>query len=920
MSFGSILDTIIFGPLRLLFEVIFSLAFKLTENIGASIVLLSLAINVLVLPLYMCADAMQEKAKLTQKILQPGITHIKKTFKGDERMMMLQAYYKQNHYSPLSALSGSVSLLLEIPFFVAAYDFLSTVSIFQGASLGPIANLGVADAMIKIGSFSINVLPILMTAINIVASVQFLKGATRSSKIQMYGLAIFFLIFLYTSPAGLVFYWTLNNIFSLIKTIFYKIKNPKKVIKITLSITGIIFFLMAMIDQTALLKIKIFAFVMLVLLQLPVIITMLKKKIKFKQRKPTKTNRKMFMLGCACSTVLIGLLIPSAYIAASPQEFVNIFYFVHPIWYVVSSACLAVGVFFLWFQVFYWLASERGKAIFDKVVCAIAIVGLVNYLFFGTNLGVISSLLQFEGGMHFKLHEYIVNSIIVVLLCVGLYYLTVKCKKITIGLLVISTVAIGGMFGVNSGKIVSSINKLDIDSMNVDETPTFELSKNGQNVVVIMLDRAQGAYVPYILKEKPELKETFSGFTYYSNTMSYGGNTNFSTPSMLGGYDYTPVELNKRTDKKLAEKQNEANLLMPRVFTEQANEEFKATIFDPVYTNYLWISDLSIYDLYPKIKARNIIGAFTDEHQRKAAVTINFRNFFCLSLMKTSPIALQKLVYNKANYNRVSKTNELNNYTFQTIHSVSKASNISNIFMDNYKVLDNLNVMTEIAEGDTNTYMFMRNDITHEPMLVDETTYEPAWVVDNTEYDKVNQDRFEVDGLKLTVQDAEQMRHYQANVVAFLKIGKWLDYLKEQGVYDNTRIIIVSDHGARMSHMERFLMFGEDIMAFFPLLIVKDFNATEFTTSKEFMTVADVPTIATKDLIENPTNPYTDNPINSERKEGEQFVILSREWSTDKNNGNAFFPSTWLSIEKDIWNKDNIKYYSEVTTIPSASR
>ena len=32
---------------------------------------------------------------------------------------------------------------------------------------------------------------------------------------QLYTMALFFLVFLYTSPAGLVFYWTLNNLFSL---------------------------------------------------------------------------------------------------------------------------------------------------------------------------------------------------------------------------------------------------------------------------------------------------------------------------------------------------------------------------------------------------------------------------------------------------------------------------------------------------------------------------------------------------------------------------------------------------------------------------------------------------------------------------------------------------------------------------------
>ena len=50
-------------------------------------------------------------------------------------------------------------------------------------------------------------------------------------------------------------------------------------------------------------------------------------------------------------------------------------------------------------------------------------------------------------------------------------------------------------------------------------------------MVVLMLDRAMGQYVPYIFNEKPELKEQFSGFTYYSNVISFGGYTNFGSPA-----------------------------------------------------------------------------------------------------------------------------------------------------------------------------------------------------------------------------------------------------------------------------------------------------------------------------------------------------------------------------------------------------
>ena len=135
MSLYTIIETLLIGPLKLIFEIIYVVALRFIGHPGLAIIVLSLVMNILVLPLYKRADAMQEEARDTEAKLRDGIAHIKKTFSGDERMMILQTYYRQNHYSPLSALNGSVSLLLEIPFFMAAYQFLSGLEILDGEHL-----------------------------------------------------------------------------------------------------------------------------------------------------------------------------------------------------------------------------------------------------------------------------------------------------------------------------------------------------------------------------------------------------------------------------------------------------------------------------------------------------------------------------------------------------------------------------------------------------------------------------------------------------------------------------------------------------------------------------------------------------------------------------------------------------------------
>ena len=97
MTFWAMLRTLILDPLKLVFEVVFQLVYRPVQNPGICIIVLSLVMNFLVLPLYRHADQMQEDARDREAALAPGVKHIKKTFSGNERMMMLQIYYRQSN-------------------------------------------------------------------------------------------------------------------------------------------------------------------------------------------------------------------------------------------------------------------------------------------------------------------------------------------------------------------------------------------------------------------------------------------------------------------------------------------------------------------------------------------------------------------------------------------------------------------------------------------------------------------------------------------------------------------------------------------------------------------------------------------------------------------------------------------------------
>ena len=299
MSFFSALYQILIGPLELLFDVLYSLSFRILGNEGLCIIVLSLGMNFLVLPLYRRADAMQAEERELEQRLQPWVKHIKKTFSGEERFMMLQTFYRQNHYKPAYALKGSLSLLLEIPFFIAAYRFLSGLQLLQGVSFGPIRDLGAPDGLL----FGVNLLPILMTAVNFVSGAIYTRGMSLKSKVQLYGMALIFLFFLYDSPAGLVFYWTLNNVFSLVKNVFYRLKQPRLVLSGLFSaVSAALLVLVLFIRPMDTVRHQVYVIGMLLLLQLPLVLTLLERRRGRALPAPeiSRTDRRIFRLGSDC--------------------------------------------------------------------------------------------------------------------------------------------------------------------------------------------------------------------------------------------------------------------------------------------------------------------------------------------------------------------------------------------------------------------------------------------------------------------------------------------------------------------------------------------------------------------------------------------------------------------------------------------
>ena len=880
MTVFGMLHKLILGPIELLFDVIFSFSMQMTNSPVLSIIVLSLAINLLVLPLYKKSDAMQREEQEISKRLKPRIDQIREAFTGDERFMMLQTFYRQNNYKPYYVLRGSLSLLLQIPFFMAAYNFLSGLSVLQGVSFGPIPDLAAPDGILKIGGMTVNVLPILMTLINIVSGMIYTRGMPLKSKVQLYGMALVFLALLYNSPAGLVFYWTLNNLFSLGKNILGKLTDSGKILRIGCSAAGLAAGILAALKFRALGTGKTAALIGgAVLLQIPALLRLLRKKRKAGRREKPETGTAggIFYACCALLTVLTGLLIPSAVIHASPAEFVEPDAFRSPLDFVLHAFLLAAGVFLVWSVVYYLLADREKRPGFAFAFAVLAAAALADYMFFGSGYGNMSSTLVYDTDVaqSVRASEKLLNAGALGLLCAAVWFVRRKKPGILRAACVLACLVTAGMSVVNMVSVGSRIPEIErlANQNRMEEDQIIHLDRKGKNVVVFMLDRAIGYFAPFIFEEKPELKEQFAGFTCYPNTISYGNGTNTGTPALFGGYEYVPEKINARSDVLLKDKQNEALRLMPLNFLENG---FEVTVCDPPLANYMWISDLSIYDDHPEIRTFVTAGRAFDDTSFSGSNrnAVRERNLFCYSIFRISPVAAHSVLYDGGNYNKTE----------------AAVSFEDSIFMSEYTVLKNLSNLTRVRDEGRNDFLIMVNSVTHDPISLQEPQYEPADKVDNTAYEQETGARVSADGRKLAVRTLKQQQHYQTNMAAMILLGNWMDSLRQQGVYDNTRIIICADHGTNLGYSGLNVPgTGMNLMEFNPLFLVKDFDAREpFAVSDEFMTHADTPTLAFRGLVENPVNPATGNPVTDGDKQSETQIVGKSHWIVEENNGTVF--------------------------------
>lgn len=254
-----------------------------------------------------------------------------------------------------------------------------------------------------------------------------------------------------------------------------------------------------------------------------------------------------------------------------------------------------------------------------------------------------------------------------------------------------------------------------------------------QNFVIFILDAADSREFSYLLEQNPEYRDIFADFTYYENTVGAYSCTRYAVPYILSGKWY---ECDTSFEEYMEDLYNTSPLI-----EELENRNYRIGLYEP------------------------------DLHAQNNDV-LRFDNIFEAEFKVKSYLGMArqelKLVgYRYAPY-WLKKYCVLKQAAFDEQLEAGEGSGEITASMENRVFLDHLNA-GEITVDDTeNSFKFIHLEGAHSPYVYD---------------------------AEVNIIDESQGTYAQNMEASVTLAERYLSALKKSGTYDNTAIIVMSDHG-----------------------------------------------------------------------------------------------------------------------------
>lgn len=254
-----------------------------------------------------------------------------------------------------------------------------------------------------------------------------------------------------------------------------------------------------------------------------------------------------------------------------------------------------------------------------------------------------------------------------------------------------------------------------------------------QNFVIFILDAADSREFSYLLEQDPEYKDIFADFTYYENTVGAYSCTRYAVPYILSGKWY---ECDTSFEEYMEDLYNTSPLI-----EELENRNYRIGLYEPDL--HAQNNDVLRFDniFEAEFKVKSYLGMARQE--------------------------LKLVAYRYAPY-WLKKYCVLKQAAFDEQLEAGEGSGEITASMENRVFLDHLNAGGITLDDTENSFKFIHLEGAHSPYVYD---------------------------AEVNIIDESQGTYAQNMEASVTLAERYLSALKKSGTYDNTAIIVMSDHG-----------------------------------------------------------------------------------------------------------------------------
>jgi len=515
------------------------------------------------------------------------------------------------------------------------------------------------------------------------------------------------------------------------------------------------------------------------------------------QKAVRQTNWLILSLSALYLTGFIFLWAPMSVYSTFPEAFE------FAAFNIIKNNYVLFLISYIMIHVIYLVLPKTSKRIFTVFVLALLVVSIFHNTILPIDVGTLQENKYVkDNNLAAPLLYYLLESVLILSIVIGVQWVLKKkyFKQVSVALILLNLIVISQSVIVSS-KTGCFWKKSQIP---LDMPSSIAFSREKKNIIFFITDMFQGWYMNDILEHNPELEKDLEGFVWYPNTLSMSNLTSTSIPSILGGFSYTPDKMNKDTARTVSAKITDV--------TEKFRDRIKANGYHFTSTSMIYSTiDKSTFDTYlPKwhMDWNHWNSLLNIGFSREIGYTILWEN----AAFYSAPLFLKPIIYNRGKW-----------------------------FHENLKANENTN--------NAKHYNFLRLL----PFISKITTDKPNFVYIHSMASHHPWDYIDDNGV---------MHHdvppFENNKWVIKTLIQWFNWMKKNDVYDNTKIIILSDHGPHWLHYKEKMDISipfvanpnldiskGEALSMNALLLVKDFYSTgKIAVDNRFMSNADASSIA----------------------------------------------------------------------------